>query len=142
MQYPDCKGSCCPVWALQHYIYVTVVVHYTVIVVHVVHTYVHGALCLQLESKDLVDVYFAAVFAIRDIYISGNVLTDPKHFSTLQVHIHTQYCGIRDSCIHRCLLIFQTAYNQLPCCKLPMYRSSHNSTMQKSDTTAANVSDF
>lgn len=39
----------------------------------------------QLENKDLEDVNFVAVFAVRDVYISGNVLTDPKHFSTLQV---------------------------------------------------------
>ncbi|CAI8042447.1 Nodal modulator 1 [Geodia barretti] len=45
---------------------------------------------IKLESKDLVDVYFAAVFAIRDIYISGNVLTDPKHFSTLQVQVYSE----------------------------------------------------
>jgi hypothetical protein len=45
---------------------------------------------IKLESKDLVDVNFAAVFAIRDIYISGNVLTDPKHFSTLQVQVYSE----------------------------------------------------
>ena len=42
--------------------------------------------CTQLESRDLEDVNFVAVFAVRDIYISGNVLTDPKHFPTLQVN--------------------------------------------------------
>ena len=31
------------------------------------------------------EVNFVAVFAIREVYISGNVLTDSKHFPTLQV---------------------------------------------------------
>ena len=38
---------------------------------------------------DLVNVNFVAVFAVRDVYISGNVLTDTKHFPTLQVNTYT-----------------------------------------------------
>lgn len=43
---------------------------------------------IKLESRDLMDMNFVAVFAVRDIYITGNVLTDSKHFPTLQVQVY------------------------------------------------------
>jgi hypothetical protein len=45
---------------------------------------------IKLDGKDLEGVNFVAVFAIRDVYISGNVLTDPKHFSTLQIQVYSE----------------------------------------------------
>ena len=48
---------------------------------------------------------FVAIFAIKDIYISGNIHTDPKHFSTLQVHVnnmkvYTIYMYTVHVCVH------------------------------------------
>lgn len=45
---------------------------------------------IKLDNTDLDGMTFIAVFAKRDIYISGNVLTDPKHFSTLQVQVFNE----------------------------------------------------